>query len=72
MNARRFEPQGFSADQPVDRMLFSPGVYPNLPTRFSGRHARQSLPVGESLFAPACWLQGSAPVDKALPRDQRP
>src|SRR5215208_7583152 len=39
MTARRFEPQGFLADQPVDRMLFSPGAYPNPSTRLLDRHA---------------------------------
>ena len=71
MKARRSESQEFLEDQPVDRMLFSLGAYPNPSTRSLGRHARQSLPVSEFLFAQACWLQGCALAGKALPRDQR-
>lgn len=71
MNARRFELQGFLADQPIGRMLFWPGAYPNPSTRSLGRHTRQSLPVSEFLFAQACWLQGCALAGKELPRDQR-
>jgi hypothetical protein len=72
LNARHFESQVFLANQPVDRMLFSPGVHPNLSTRFLDRHARRLLPEGAFRCAPVCWLQDSELVDKALLRDQRP